>query len=153
MYGSVLKFKPSGGSLSFGEGDLSAGPGLRPARAEGLVWSYYGVSPMPSRDVTKCSCQIPRFDVDYYGRVFVPDAFRFSVAVLDANANLIARFGSYANQDSRGPEGPIDTPEIPLGWVHSVQVTDRYAYVADVVNHRVVGVKLSYAAEETCAVR
>jgi hypothetical protein len=33
-----------------------------------------------------------------------------------------------------------------------VAVSDRWAYVADTVNRRVVRVKLAYAAEETCAV-
>jgi len=154
MYGSVLKFEPAGGAVALGDGELMVGgPRYRPATAKGLAWAYHGVSPMPTRKVTRCSCQVPRFDVDLFGRVFVPDAFRFSVAVLDNNANPITRFGAYGNQDSRGSEGPIKAPEIPFGWVHSVQVTDRNAYVSDMVNHRVVAVRLDATAEETCAVR
>jgi hypothetical protein len=33
-----------------------------------------------------------------------------------------------------------------------VAVSDRWAYVSDTVNRRVVRVKLNYAAEATCAV-
>jgi hypothetical protein len=41
---------------------------------------------------------------------------------------------------------------VPLAWPTYVGVSDRYAYVADTVNRRVVRVKLAYAAEATCAV-
>jgi hypothetical protein len=149
LYGSVLKFGPAGGAIAKGDGPYVAGPRRHAVTASGLQWAYHGVCPMPSRRVCRCSCQIPRFDVDGYGRVFVPDALRFSVAVLDSRANPIARFGAYGNADSRGPGSPVPTPRIPLGWVHAVQVTDRHAYVADVVNNRIVRVTLTAAAEAT----
>ena len=96
--------------------------------------------------------QNARFDVDRYGRVFVPDAFGFSIAVLDANANPIARFGGYGNVDSRRPGGRLSEPAIPLGWPHAVAVTGRMAYVADMVNRRLVAVALEAAAEAECVV-
>ena len=40
---------------------------------------------------------------------------------------------------------------IPLAWPSYVAVSDRWAYVADTINRRVVRVKLTYAAEVTCA--
>ena len=40
---------------------------------------------------------------------------------------------------------------IPLAWPSYVAVSDRWAYVADTVNRRVVRIKLAYAAETTCA--
>ncbi len=158
MYGSILKFKPSAGGLEFGDGDLVGVGNRKPfykksLKADGLLWAYHGIAPISSRRVTRCICQLPRFDVDPYGRVWVPDVFRFSVRVIDNSTNPIARFGSYGNEDSRGPGGPIKTPEIPLGWAPSVQVTDDYAYMADVMNHRVVAVKLTSTAEETCAIK
>jgi DNA-binding beta-propeller fold protein YncE len=153
MYGSVLKFKPSGGKLCFGEGGL-VGKYQKPLASENLVWAHYGLSPISSRDRfgAQCICQLPRFDVDAYGRVWVPDVFRFSVQVLDNNATPITRFGGYGNEDSRGPKSPIKTPAIPFGWVHAVQVTDDYAYMADVMNHRVVAVKLAAGAAAQCRV-
>ncbi len=103
---------------------------------------------MPSRATARCSCQIPRFDVDLYGRVWVPDCFRFSVSVIDNNANDITRFGQYDNVDSAGPESANPVPEIPMAWVHSVQVSDNFIYMADVINHRVVVCKYVAAVEE-----
>ena len=43
--------------------------------------------------------------------------------------------------------GRIKTAAIPLAWPSYVAVSDRYAYVADTINRRVVRVRLSYAAE------
>ena len=151
LYGSVLKFGPSGGKVVAGDGEFIAAAGARfkPAKAEGLLWSHYGLSPMPSR-ATGCSCQTARFDVDRFGRVFVPDAMRFAVQVLDGSGQPLARFGEYGNVDSRRPGNGIQKPDIPLAWPHAVAVTDRMVYVADMVNHRIVAVRLDAAVEETC---
>jgi hypothetical protein len=64
--------------------------------------------------------------------------------------NPITTFGKYGNEDSGGPGARINTPNIPLAWPTYVAVSDRFAYVADTVNRRVVRVKLTYAAEATC---
>jgi hypothetical protein len=157
LYGTLLKFKPSGGALVKADaGEFTAGTGYRRhgVKAQGLLWSHYGLSPMPSR-YTGCSCQTPRFDVDRFGRVFVPDALRFSVKILDAAGAGIGRFGQYGNLDdglraakASGGDAPIYT-----AWPHAVAVTDRMIYVADMINHHVVAVKLAAAAEETVAIR
>jgi DNA-binding beta-propeller fold protein YncE len=152
MYGSIIKFGPNGGKVAAGAGGYAGGPSRKSMKIDGAKWVWYGVSPQPSRKVTKCSCQTPRFDVDAFGRVWIPDAFGFRVIVIDSSGRTIAQFGNYGNGDS-GREGGIDTPAIPFGWVHSVQVTDRAAYIPDVVNHRVVAAKLSYVAEATCAIK
>ncbi len=153
MYGSILKFKPTGGALSFGEGNLEGGGRLKTLAAKDMVWAYYGVAPISSRKVAGCICQLPRFDVDPWGRVWVPEVFRFSVRVLDNSTNPITRFGSYGNEDSRGPGGPVKTPDIPLGWAPSVQVTDNYIYIADAMNHRIVVLKPEAAASAECALQ
>ncbi len=147
MYGSLLKFKPSGGSIATGDGRLMSRVRFKfaPKKARGLLWSYHGLSPLPSR-AQGCECQTARFDVDGYGRVFVPDAFRFSITVLDANGNLISRFGEYGNENDQGGDG-----KIPFAWPLSVAVSDRAAYIGDLVNARVVAVKLGAAAEGKCA--
>jgi hypothetical protein len=92
--------------------------------------------------------------------------------VLDANGNELLSFGGYGNQDFRGPESyvldpatnllrprkpgdpaglksPFASPEIALGWVVGLAVTDRYAYVDDVLNKRMLRVRLDYHAIET----
>ena len=50
----------------------------------------------------------------------------------------------------RRPGASVKKPDIPLAWPIYVAVSDRWAYVADTVNRRVVRVKLGYAAEATC---
>ena len=39
----------------------------------------------------------------------------------------------------------------PIGWIVGLAVTDRFAYVDDVLNKRILRVKLDYAATETYA--
>jgi hypothetical protein len=92
-----------------------------------------------------CHCAGTDFDIDDYARIFAPDTGRFRVGVLDANGNEIVSFGGYGNQDNVGPE-------IAFGWIVGVAVTDRYTYVDDMFNKRVVRVRLDYAATETCPV-
>jgi hypothetical protein len=46
----------------------------------------------------------------------------------------------------------VKSAAIPLAWPSYVAASDRWAYVADTVNRRVVRVKLGYAVEATCAV-
>ena len=55
--------------------------------------------------------------------------------------------------DSRGPGSPVPESEIPFGWPLSVDCAGGRAYVADLVNRRVVAVKFEHAAEESCEVR
>jgi len=60
---------------------------------------------------------------------------------------------------SRKPGDPTDLvspfaePEIGFAWIIGVAATDRYAYVNDAVNKRVLRVKLGYATEASCGVR
>jgi hypothetical protein len=157
LYGTLFKFKGAGGALAgAADGEFTAGTGYRrhAVKAQGLLWSHYGLSPMPSR-YTGCSCQTPRFDVDRYGRVFVPDTLRFSVKVLDGNGTQIGRIGRYGNLDdglraakASGAGAPIYT-----AWPHAVAVTGRMLYIADMINHHIVAVKLSSCVEETVALR
>ncbi len=97
-------------------------------------------------------CEGSGFDVDPFGRVFFPNLGQFRVEVVDTNNNPITTFGKYGNEDSGGPKALVQKPDIPLAWPTYVAVSDRWAYVADTVNRRVVRVKLAYAAEETCPV-
>ena len=113
--------------------------------------------------------------MDDFGRVFAPDAGQFRVRVLDTNGNELTTFGAYGNQDCCGPDSyvldpagkflrprkegekgakaPLADPDIALGWIIGLAVTDRAAYVDDIINKRIVRVKLSYAGEETCEVK
>jgi hypothetical protein len=85
----------------------------------------------------------------------MPNAVTYSVSVVDNDGNLITKFGHYGNADSRGTgeDSLIKTPEIPLGWPEAVGVSDKAVYVADVLNRRIVRLRKTCAAEETCQIR
>jgi len=172
-YGSVLKFPPEGGRFwtagtpkKDGRNPRPEGvpPGAKELRAgylkqvvwgRGWLWRYRGFALNPNRTETTgdpaCSCWTGRFALDDFGRLFVPDVFRFSVGAIDANKNEILRFGEYGNVDSAGPKSAIPTPAIPLGWANAVSVGDGKVYVADRLNRRIAVVNLTYDVEATCA--
>lgn len=177
MYGSILKFPPEGGIVwhqqnlpksAVGEppADLLAKPKVPFKRhfayqphltgeVQGALWTRFGYAPYSSHmsgNTSHCMCEGSGFDVDPFGRVFFPNLGQFRVEVIDTNNNPITTFGSYGNEDSGGPAARVKTPAIPLAWPIYVAVSDRFAYVADTVNRRVVRVKLSYRAEAKCAV-
>jgi hypothetical protein len=116
----------------------------RAFRVTGPAWQYFGVSPIPAYanfGDPSCCCFTPRFVVDPAGLIFLPDAFRFSVVVLDANKNEILRFGQYGNMDQTGD---ANNP-IPLGFPAYVYRVNQSIYVSDVINNRVARVTLDYA--------
>ena len=155
--GAIVKFR--GGSFPVGAfKDLkenAAGVKLDLFRAnggcvaEGALWAYGGVSPLGG---SACSCPHSLFDVDPYGRSFLPQAYTFSVVVLDGNGNKVLRIGRYGNADSQGPKSAVPEPEIGFAWVRGVSATDRALYALDYGNRRILKARLSYAAEETVPV-
>ncbi|MHC4917062.1 MAG: hypothetical protein ACYTGB_16405, partial [Planctomycetota bacterium] len=174
MYGSIVKFSPRGGSFDFAfyqarTDEPEPDPAARtieaaswigqvhdrfsPNRVTGALWMHMGVSQI---NLHYCNCENTRFDVDPFGRVWYPDLGRYRVGVLDTNGNLITTFGSYGNAESRGPDSPdraLAEPEIAFAWLIGVGATDRYAYMGDSLNRRLLRAKLVYAAEETCEVK
>jgi hypothetical protein len=155
-YGGVLKFPPEGGRAGGDAGEsyttqCGEGPGVK---VEGARWVRTGIYPVPGgARWLGCSCIRARFDVDGYGRVFMPDAATCSVRVFDANGNPIRRFGSYGNMDSQGPGSRVPVPEIPMAWPMYVAASDEAVYVSDVINRRIVRARLDWAAAEECPVR
>lgn len=169
MYGSVMKFTPAGGAIWFpkptpdfayafeGEAKLPVDqPRLKmetvfgdkcvPTAGEiqGAQWMKYGVSyildMVPSHN-RRCHCVATEFKVDPFGRVFYTDQGRFRVVVLDPGGNEILAFGQYGNQDA-------GNGELAFSWFTGLGVSDRYIYVADGSNRRVLRIKMGYAAEE-----
>src|SRR5262249_29294057 len=134
---------------------------------QGAMWYRSGFSPVGvAWGNDHCHCTGSDFDVDDFGRAFAPDTGRFRVRVLDSNGNEIMSFGAYGNQDFCGPESaiidpgtkllrprqasdpkdlvsPYAKPEIAFGWIVGLTVTDKFAYVDDVINKRILRVKLS----------
>ncbi len=170
IYGSIVKFGPRGGMIHYGgenpyKGEPKLDPGLKtadmgfytgfrfnPVKVTGAEWVKMGISHL---DLHYCNCENTRFDVDEFGRVWYPDLGRFRVCVLDTNGNDLASFGGYGNADSCGPESKdkaMAVPEIAFSWLVGVGVTDRYAYMGDSMNRRLLRAKIVYAAEETVVV-
>jgi hypothetical protein len=130
--------------------------------------AYGGLGPMSGShadtggmgNIRWCVCRTPRFDLDMYDRLYVPNAITNSVRMLDNAGNLILEFGAYGNFDSQYvPEGAeagkpiVATPEIPLGWPVGAAASRKAIYVSDMLNRRVVRADLTYRLEATCAVK
>lgn len=118
---------------------------------KGALWQHFGLSPIPSNLASRpdgyamqCLCLTPRFSVDGHGRVFLPDAFTFSCAVLDNNKNELLRFGEYGNPDQTGPGSLVPSPEIPLSFPVFVAQRRNHVYVSDLHAGRIVRVRLDY---------
>ena len=151
-YGTLFRFPGKGGAIR--QADASAmthfGRHNTPLRVEGADWGFYGISPMPQQ--AGCLCVIADFDVDGWGRVFVPDVPGYCVAVLDANGNVLTRFGAYGNRDSLGEGSAVPSPPIPLWFPVRVAALDGDAFVVDSHNARIVQVRLGAAVRREVAV-
>lgn len=99
-----------------------------------------------------CACTKTRFDVDDFGRLYIPNAITFQVSVRDNAGNQILRFGNYGNFDSQGPDSVEPKPDIPLGWPLAVGVSENHIYVGDCLNHRIVRVDKQWKETHLCAV-
>ncbi|MFO8013999.1 MAG: SMP-30/gluconolactonase/LRE family protein [Phycisphaerae bacterium] len=153
--GALIRFPPAGGAvLRDPDGEYEAHLAWKqegPVRLEDAAW-LRRIGLHPVKHEMGCYCETTRFDVDAFGRLLVPDVFRFCVIVLDAAGNEVTRFGTYGNMDSRGPGSPVPAPALAFGWPLSVECARGRAYVADLVNRRVVAVDLAPAVRETCAI-
>jgi hypothetical protein len=146
--GTIYKFPPSGGKFT------KAGRGWK---AEGAVASYSApcgpISGSWASTISVCHCMRPRYDVDAYGRLYVPHGVTYKVTLLDNADNQILKFGAYGNYDAQGPKSSEPKPAIPLGWPIFAGATDEHIYVGDGLNHRVVRVDKKFQAQETCPVK
>jgi DNA-binding beta-propeller fold protein YncE len=163
--GIVAKFPPTGGKIYGQWGPLGLKGSAVPTRtpeffcppgsrlwSRNMYWSFPGVGQITQGQSPGCTCPQSRFHVDLYSRLFAPMAWRFCVAVLDTNGNPITFVARYGNADSgRGPKSPLKVK----GGITTAHcsflaiVSDRWLYMMDSGNNRIVRVKLDYAAEET----
>jgi sugar lactone lactonase YvrE len=143
--GTIYKFGPDGGELIQARSSVKS--------AVGMMARYPGCGPVSRwRADGSCACTKPRFDVDDFGRLYIPNGITFSVSIRDNANNEIVRFGSYGNFDCRGPESQEPEPEIPLGWPVTAGASDRFVYVGDTLNHRIVRVDKVFASEVVAAI-
>jgi hypothetical protein len=136
IYGSVLKFGPEGGSVKTDPtGDLwvngNVYRGTRDvAKAQGLLGMYFGLSQVQTHNMPPagigCVCNVSRFDVDRFGRIFMPDGYRLSMVVLDNNMNEILRLHNR------------EITQVKTGYFQQLQATDRALYAMDWWNNQVV---------------
>jgi len=96
----------------------------------------------------------PRFGVDGYGRIYYPTGLLPRVSVIDNEGNLILAFGTYGNRDSMGglPGDLVPTRDVPLAWANSVDATDDFICVSDILNVRLLRLTKTFAAVETVKV-
>ena len=124
------------------------------AWVEDAEWLYGGVGYGGKNRGVGCACWNARFALDYFARSFAPELDRYSVAVLDANGNLILRIGQYGNVEDGeplrtggGPAKPHSVGGDEVALFHGAYLathTDRRLFIADPGNARVLSVKLGY---------
>ncbi|MBL8799934.1 MAG: SMP-30/gluconolactonase/LRE family protein, partial [Planctomycetia bacterium] len=160
--GSLAKFAPKGARLIAGAGTpvpLEEAPNRPPdfhnkVWAKNMFWSLPGLDQIYFVDDVgtnyPCPCYHCKFDTDPYGRCFVPRAYGYHVAVVDTNGNRICEIGRYGNAD-RPAMKPGDT-DIGLGNCSFVAtVSDKWLYINDEPNLRIIRVKLGYHTEKRVA--
>ncbi len=155
QYGSILRFAPQGGAVTIAEQGAYIAHRQKVSRVvlDGQLIARGGLVPGKyDRLGLGCACEVSRFDVDAFDRLYVPNVFRFCVLVLDRNGHEITRFGSYGNMDSRGPDSPVPQPEIAFGWPLTARCGDGRVLVADLVNCRVVAVRMEHQAVAECEI-
>ncbi|MCX7804344.1 MAG: hypothetical protein N3A38_04045 [Planctomycetota bacterium] len=154
--GSVVKFGPNGGGYVAARGEK---PGIEwkgglMAFVEGGLMACTGLAPQPGRG--GCVCKEARFDVDGWGRLYIPNALEYCVRIVDNAGNEIAKFGYYGNPDSRGPDSAMPEPDIAFGWPMAVSAGHIHKgriFVADTLNHRVARLEVRHEREETAEVK
>jgi NHL repeat len=164
------------------KGQPKLAPGLKPTKLQsffrgkmypgkviGAEWVHPGIGHVGH---FRCNCENVTFDVDEFGRVFFPDPILFQIRVIDTNGNALTRFGGYGNAENMGVESPVPDPktgqlrpprhgerspfgepDIAFAWLVGVGVTDRYIYAGDSLNRRMLKLKMTYKADETCAIK
>jgi len=146
--GSIVKLPPQGSPRNYPLDD--GGRGKDPLGFKNVLNTYGGCGPISGwRCDGACACVKARFDVDAYGRLYIPNAITFTVRVCDNAGNSIVSFGQYGNYDCQGAQSAEPKPAIPLGWPIAVGASEDHIYVGDCLNHRVVRVDKRFALEAT----
>lgn len=137
--GRIHKYAPTG---SLASGNLFPKPAIKPTHTYDVPYGAFQ---------TQCVTRGPRFGLDGFGRIYYPTSIQQRVSIIDNAGNEILHFGTYGNRDSMGglPGDRVPTKGIPLAFPNSVDATDNYVYVADMVNLRVLRLKNEFQAIAT----
>jgi hypothetical protein len=92
-----------------------------------------------------------RIHTDWYKRTFVPEAYRHSIGILDANGNLIMHLGKYGVY-GEGNDREGSKNDIRMSMVRFVSGTDRYICFED-WHAQVIVLKVAYHAVETTSIQ
>ena len=111
-----------------------------------LLWTYTGVI---GQAINSCTCHHLRYDMDYYSRHWLPANYLYSIIVLDANANIIARLGRYGNVDDTEEDLKEGRDGLRFVWPRNVAVSDKSLYVNDHNARRILKATIFYSVEET----
>ena len=127
-------------------------PGFAPAKR-----GYALAQPARPRMVSSFLPRLPhlqRFGIDGYGRIYYPTGPLARVSVIDNEGNDIFHFGTYGNRDSMGclKGDLVPTKDVPMILPNSVDATDDYIYVSDIMNVRLLRLRKTFAASETVEV-
>lgn len=109
---------------------------------EGVEWIYAGYTP---GSPTGCTCPASRAHLDWFKRSYIPEAYRYSIGILDTAGNLIMHLGRYGNLDDVLKMKP-GSQDIPLTLPRFISGTDNYLAFDD-WGERLVVLKLTYHAE------
>ncbi|MEQ8791895.1 MAG: hypothetical protein RIC55_36900 [Pirellulaceae bacterium] len=140
--GRIYKYAPTGAPEN---GDLFPEEPDAPAKVYDI---HYGV-------IGNHFSRTPRFSVDGYGRIYYPTSLLSRVSVIDNAGASVLSFGTYGNRDSRGGlDGDlVPTTDVPLAWPNSVDATDDFIYVSDIVNIRLLRLAKTFAVSRTAGIR
>lgn len=150
-YGSIVKFDKDGGSAALdpaGKFLLCKTGQAKPQACtlEGALWVHPGYSPMTNRtggpgNGPRCACHSPRFELDDFERLFIPDGLMARVEIADSNGNTMLYFGKRgANQE-----------KLEFRYPSMVAANDHFCYVVDYVMAKTIRVKLDYECVEDVA--
>jgi len=153
-YGSILRITPHDRWIRDIRLPMGAAPEDPEERGKGALWGpnyrifipridkcYVGVM---SYLVSGCCCKSPLFDIDEHGRLYVPDADKEALVILDNAGNEVLRLQKQVKAETAKGK------KINLAWPRRVVCSRKAIYYTDGINKRVVRIGLGYAAEATC---
>jgi hypothetical protein len=153
-YGSILRIDPHERWVTEIRLPIGAVPEDPEERKRGFLWGpdyryfipriekcYAGVM---SYLVSGCCCKSPLFDLDEHGRLYVPDADRESLVILDNAGNEVLRLEKQVAAETAGGG------RINLAWPRRVVCSRKAVYYTDGINKRIVRLGLGHAVETMC---
>jgi hypothetical protein len=140
--GSIYKYAPTG---SLKDGNLYPTAPDKPTKVYDVL---YG-------SISSGFARTCFFGVDGWGRIYYPSSLLCRIAVMDNEGNEILRCGTYGNRDSMGglPGDLVPTRDIPMAFPNSVDATDDFIYVSDIVNLRLLRLAKTFQATAAVALK